>query len=138
MCGRYTLNVGLGELQKRYQAEAAPEGVEEVEKEEVFPASRNLVLLPNHKLYLLKWGFTPSYAKQPIINARSETVLSKPTFKEPFEKKRCIVPATSFFEWQKQEGQEKKIKREIFIKGLPIFSIAGICERYKGENGEVS
>src|SRR5699024_5860014 len=60
----------------------------------------------------------------------------KPTFREPFEKKRCIVPATSFFEWQKMEGQEKKERREIFIKDLPIFSIAGICERYPGENGE--
>lgn len=135
MCGRYTLTAGKEELEKRYQAEMSNE--DEYEKEaEVFPTTVNWVLLPNDKLYPLKWGFTPSYAKQPIINARSETVLEKPTFKEPFEKKRCIVPATSFFEWQKQEGQEKKIKKEVFVKDLPIFSIAGICERYENEDGE--
>lgn len=134
MCGRYVLNTSKEKLQKRYQAEMRMDQVEE--REEIFPTDINLVLLPNQLLYPVKWGFTPSFAKQPIINARSETVLEKPTFKEPFESKRCIVPATAFFEWEKQEGTEQKDRRKISIKGQVIFSIAGICERYLNEEGK--
>lgn len=134
MCGRYALKATKNELQERYGAEVTVENG--IEKEEIFPTNTNLVLLPNEKLYPLKWGFTPSFSKQPIINARVETVLEKPTFKEPFEKKRCLIPATSFFEWQKIEGKEKKERKEVKVNQIPIFSMAGICERYPGENGE--
>lgn len=128
MCGRYSLNTTKEALQERYKAKVMMESVEG--SEEIFPTDTNLILLPNQRLYPVKWGFTPSFSKQPIINARAETILEKPTFKEPFSSKRCIIPATSFFEWQEIESNPKKVKKEIFIKDQEIFSIAGICERY--------
>lgn len=134
MCGRYTLSASKEELKDRYQAEIRMDEIEE--REEIFPTTMNVVLLPNYIMYPVRWGFTPSFTKQPIINARSETILEKPLFKEPFQKKRCIIPATSFFEWEKAEGNPKKIKREIRVKDQPIFSIAGICERFPNEKGE--
>ena len=133
LCGRYALTVSKEELTERYNVKESDFDFEE--KEEIFPATENTVLLPNQKLYRLKWGFTPGFAKRPLINARSESVLEKKTFKEPFEHKRCIVPATYFFEWQKVEGQEKKAKKKIEVNGLPIFSMAGICERYTDDKG---
>lgn len=134
MCGRYGLTVSKEELEERYEA-TWTEG-EFTGQEEIFPTTDNTVLLPNQKLYRVKWGFTPSFAKRPLINARSETILEKKTFKEPFSKKRCLIPATYFFEWQKVEGNEKKEKKRIQMKDLPIFSMAGICERYTNENGK--
>lgn len=133
LCGRYALTVSKEELLERYNVKESDFDFEE--KEEIFPTTENTVLLPNQKLYRLKWGFTPSFAKRSLINARSESVLEKKTFKEPFEQRRCIVPATYFFEWQKVEGQEKKAKKKIEVNGLSIFSMAGICERYTDDKG---
>lgn len=134
MCGRYGLNVTEQQLFERYHLENDA-GFAFDDKNEIFPTTSNPVLLPDHKFYDVKWGFTPSFAKRPLINARAESVLAKKTFREPFTKKRCIVPATHFYEWQKVEGQDKKIKKRILVEDLPIFSMAGICERYKDEKG---
>jgi len=133
MCGRYGLTASRDELHKRYPIQETDVDFEE--REEIFPTDENIVLLPNYRLYRIKWGFTPSFAKRPLINARSESVLEKPTFKEPFTKKRCLVPATLFYEWKKIKGQKKKEKKTISVKDLPIFSMAGICERYPDVNG---
>ena len=53
-----------------------------------------------------------------------------------YEKNGNPVPATYFFEWQEVKGQKKKDKKRIAVKALPIFSIAGICERYTDDDGE--
>ncbi|WP_423190284.1 SOS response-associated peptidase [Alkalibacterium sp. f15] len=134
MCGRYGLTVSFKELEERYDLLDDEYSFEE--NEEIFPTTKNIVLLPNRRLHLVKWGFEPNFAKRPLINARSESVLEKKTFKEPFSKKRCIVPASYFFEWQPVEGQKKKDKKKITVKDVPIFSMAGICERYTDDNGE--
>lgn len=87
MCGRYGLTVSEQELIDRYQLDPEDyslDAYEIEEKEEIFPTTENIVLLPNHKLYPVKWGFTPSFAKRPLINARSESIQEKKTFKEPF------------------------------------------------------
>ncbi|WP_277630507.1 SOS response-associated peptidase family protein [Atopococcus tabaci] len=111
MCGRYGLTVSKEELHDRYPVKESDGPIEE--REEIFPTTENIVLLPNYRLHRVKWGFTPSFAKRPLINARAESVLEKPTFKEPFAKKRCIVPATFFYEWKKVDGQKKKEKRQL-------------------------
>ncbi|MCC5894326.1 MAG: SOS response-associated peptidase [Alkalibacterium sp.] len=139
MCGRYGLTVSEEELIKRYQLDYddfSSNDYDYEERSEIFPTTENIVLLPNQKLYPVKWGFTPGFAKRPLINARSENILEKKTFKEPFAKKRCIVPASYFFEWQKVEGQQKKDKKIITVKQLPIFSMAGVCERYTDDDGQ--
>lgn len=138
MCGRYGLTVSEKELIKRYDLDEADYTLGDYrfeEKDEIFPTTDNIILLPNKKLYPVKWGFTPHFAKRPLINARSESILDKKTFKEPFTSKRCIVPASYFFEWQLVEGQKKKNKKLIRVDGLPVFSMAGVCERYKDDDG---
>lgn len=138
MCGRYGLTVSEKELIKRYDLDDEGDSLGDYtfeEKDEIFPTTDNIILLPNRKLYPVKWGFTPHFAKRPLINARSESILEKKTFKEPFTSKRCIVPASYFFEWQPVEGQKKKDKKLIRVDGLPVFSMAGVCERYKDDDG---
>jgi len=91
-------------------------------------------------LHLLHWGLVPHWAKDPsigtkLINARGESVAEKPSFREAFKKRRCLVPANGFFEW-KAEG---KIKQPHFISlksGVPM-AMAGLWESWKSPDGEI-
>ncbi len=92
------------------------------------------------ELVLLRWGLIPSWAKDPsigprLINARSETVAEKPSFRGAFKSRRCLVPADGFYEWQRQE----RGRQPFFIRmseGTP-FAIAGLWEHWQGPGGEV-
>lgn len=88
---------------------------------------------------LMRWGLIPSWVKDPrtfslLINARGETLLDKPAFRNAIRRRRCLVPADGFFEW-KAEG---KTKRPFFIRrrDRAPFAFAGIWEAWMGPNGE--
>ncbi len=81
-----------------------------------------------------RWGFVPSWRKEPtaaIINARAETLGSKPSFRQAFHSRRCIVVADGFFEWQKDFSSRAPRKFPFFIrlKSQRPFGIAAIYER---------
>lgn len=76
---------------------------------------------------LLRWGFAgPNNA--PLINARSETATAKPTFADAFTRRRCLIPADSFYEWQAIEGQKQKQPWRIGLKGGGLFAFAGLWQ----------
>jgi putative SOS response-associated peptidase YedK len=79
------------------------------------------------ELALLRWGFAgPNNA--PLINARSETVATKPTFREAFAARRCLVPADSFYEWQAIAGQKAKQPWRIGMRDGGLFAFAGLWQ----------
>ena len=88
---------------------------------------------------LMRWGLLPAWVKDPgkftlLINARAETVLEKPAFKNAIKRRRCLIPADGYYEWQVSE----KRKRPYFIHrrdGAPI-GLAGLAETWIGPNGE--
>jgi putative SOS response-associated peptidase YedK len=88
---------------------------------------------------LMRWGLIPVWVKDPrkfalLINARAETVLEKPAFKNAIKRRRCLIPADGYYEWQ---GSEKR-KRPHFIHrrdGQPI-GLAALAETWIGPNGE--
>ena len=133
MCGRYALDADIDFLIERYKAIIMDTNFNP--KPEVFPTNTVPVvrMLDNLQIDQLKWGFMPSYAKSPLINARAETVDVKPTFKDSFLNRRCIIPATSFFEWEKVD--DKKIKRRINISEENVFSIAGLYNFFFDKDG---
>lgn len=131
MCGRYALEATKRELWERYLLGEMKEDVEE--RAEIFPTNYTPLIMPGNELVHHKWGFVEPFAKRPLINARAETILEKPTFSQPFRTARCLVPATAFFEWEKV-GDEK-LKRKIAVADIPIFSMAGILKTYQDENG---
>ena len=131
MCGRYALEATKSELWERYLLGEMKEDVEE--RAEIFPTNHTPLIMPGNELVHHKWGFVEPFAKRPLINARAETILEKPTFSQPFRTARCLVPATAFFEWEKV-GDEK-LKRKIAVADIPIFSMAGILKTYQDENG---
>ena len=92
-----------------------------------------------------KWGLIPFWVKDEgqadeikrmTLNARADTIFQKPSFREPIMKKRCIVPSTGYFEWR--HAGDKKIPYYIFVKGEPIFSMAGIYDSWLDKStGEI-
>jgi len=88
---------------------------------------------------LMRWGFLPAWVKDPrkfalVINARAETVLEKPSFRAAMRRRRCLLPADGYYEWQTTDGR----KRPFFIRrrdGQPI-GFAGLFETWAGPNGE--
>jgi putative SOS response-associated peptidase YedK len=89
--------------------------------------------------HLMRWGFIPAWVKDPrkfalLINARSETVREKPAFKNAIRRRRCLIPADGYYEWQATASR----KRPYFIHrrdGGP-FGLAALAETWIGPNGE--
>jgi len=92
-------------------------------------------------LSLAHWGLIPSWAKESdksysTINARAETVDTKPTFRAPFKRHRCIIPTDGFYEWHEEGGI--KIPHHIGMKDGSPFALAGLWDVWKGPQGEVT
>jgi putative SOS response-associated peptidase YedK len=88
---------------------------------------------------MLRWGLVPPWAKDPsagsrMINARSETVATKPAFRQAFRSRRCVIPASGFYEWT--GGPRRRIPHAITVEGLPIIAFAGLWERWTDAAGK--
>ena len=135
MCGRYKQGAALHALMKRYLINKKLEK-DYVPQNEVFPSQvvPAVVDQGERELKLIKWGFTMSFKKGLIINARGETVESKPLFKRAFLERRCLIPAEGFFEWKKEGGRSEKYL--ITLEDGSLFSMAGIYSQFKDNSGE--
>jgi len=88
----------------------------------------------------LRWGLLPFWVDDPdsfratLINARAETVDEKPSFRESFRRRRCVIPASGFFEWKpSREGKQPYFVRP---RGEEVFGMAGLWDRWEGEGEE--
>jgi putative SOS response-associated peptidase YedK len=92
----------------------------------------------NREQHLVRWGLIPSWVKDPrefttIINARSETASEKPSFRGSLRHRRCLVPATGFYEWTGKPGQKRPHLFRPRDGGL--FALAGLAEHWVGADG---
>jgi putative SOS response-associated peptidase YedK len=93
---------------------------------------------------LLRWGLVPFWAKDAklgytTINARAEEAATKPAFREALKKRRCLVPADAFYEWQRLDpGTDAKKKRPLAValKSGEPYAFAGLWERWQPEGGD--
>lgn len=135
MCGRYSLQKTLENLKQRYGVRARQLSFSP--RPEVFPANEAPVIIKppqqSRQLQLFRWGFSPSFASNLIINARGETVEKKATFKKSFYNRRCLIPADGFFEWMNTEAG--KIKHQISLKNTSLFSLGGIYDTFTDNSG---
>jgi len=88
---------------------------------------------------LVRWGFIPSWVKEikpgkPLINARSETLLEKPSFRNAIRRRRCLIPADGYYEWL-GDVPGKKIPYFIHRPDHSLFAFAGLWEHWLGADG---
>lgn len=140
MCGRYTIVVSIEELMLRYMSDM-PTNRYHTPRYNVAPMQNIMAVVHDgqkNRLGELRWGLVPSWASDDkigskIINARSETLLEKASFKNLIQRKRAIVPADGFYEW-KQHGGKKQPMR-ITMKDGSIFSMAALYDTWTSPNG---
>ena len=137
MCGRYTLT-HPDKLKQRFgtnnQLEISPNF-------NAAPGQTMPVIVADGKentIQTMKWGLVPSWAKDPkigfrMINARSEGIETKPSFRHAFKKQRCLVPADGFYEWEKAETG--KIPQYIRLRQGSLFAFAGLWEYWQQPDG---
>ncbi|BCB04437.1 SOS response-associated peptidase [Bacillus sp. KH172YL63] len=132
MCGRYSLTTPLEELVKQYLID---EFIDEWEPRYNIAPTQKVLSLISHKgkrrAGSITWGLVPRWADRekwkPLINARSETLLEKASFKSLVHQNRMVIFADGFFEWKRQKGE--KIPVRFQLKNEKPFVFAGLWER---------
>jgi len=150
MCGRFTLRTPAARIAEQFDVEDLP--LLEP-RYNIAPGQPVLVVRPRgasqesfsresspggREAVLLKWGLVPHWAKDPaignrLINARAESAASKPAFNTALRRRRCLIPADGFYEWQ-ATGKGKQ-PYYIRLRGDELFAIAGLWDRWEGPDG---
>lgn len=140
MCGRFTLRATPAELMQIFktlrEANWSP-------RYNISPTQAVAVIRKvqeGRALSLMRWGLVPTWSKDPksgppLINARAETVASKPSFRDSFRKRRCLIPADGFYEWKATGPKTKQPYHISFADGRP-FAFAGLWDHW--EQGETA
>jgi putative SOS response-associated peptidase YedK len=142
MCGRYTLRVSPAELAEIFETLRT---IEWSSRYNIAPTQMVAAVRParegsGRELALLKWGLIPAWADDAkigssLINSRAETVATKPAFRTAFKKRRCLIPADGFYEWQAIPGQKVKQPYFIGLRDTPVFAFAGLWEEWSSPAG---
>jgi putative SOS response-associated peptidase YedK len=153
MCGRFVSARKRLELLEEFSVERdrAADGPdpEPVPDYNVAPTKRVYAVLHRHardgepaarELRVVRWGLVPAWAKDPssggrLINARAETVAVKPAFRRAFARRRCLLPADGYYEWQPvtQDGKPGKQPYYIYRKDGGALAFAGVYELWRDE-----
>ena len=139
MCGRFSLTADLGELARRFEFEGNWSELEP--NYNVAPTQDVLAVVGsenNRRGGFMRWGLIPQWARSAsigsrMINARAETVAQKPAFRSAFRRRRCLIPADGFYEWQ-GVGKAKRPMRIEMESGEP-FAFAGLWAVWKDPEG---
>ncbi len=142
MCGRYQIVTDAQAIYAAFQV-GAELNAASLERYNVAPATDQLVIVAEggrRAARWHRWGLIPHWAKDQgigtkTINARGESVATKPAFRAAFRQRRCLVPATGFYEWKVQDGGKQPYLIKPRSGGL--MSFAGLWESWAGPDGEV-
>jgi putative SOS response-associated peptidase YedK len=139
MCGRFTLSQSAEAIASTFQLSTVPELAPRYNIAPTQPIATILLEGDLRQLQMLRWGLIPSWAKDltigaKMINARAETVAEKPAFRSAFRRRRCLVVADGFYEWQSQKG--KKQPFYFRLQDEQPFAFAGLWETWQAPDGE--
>jgi putative SOS response-associated peptidase YedK len=139
MCGRYSL-LCIDDLGRRFRVTNPALGFRS--HFNIVPASEQPVVLQDNgnTIVPMRWGLIPSWAKDlsighRLINARAETLSERPAFRHLLKSRRCLVPASGFFEWE--TWGNRKAPYYIRLRNAPLFAFAGLYDTWKGQDGSV-
>src|SRR5690606_25133774 len=138
MCGRFVLIADPNAIQQEFNLASLPDLTP---RYNIAP-TQGVAVITNEKpdeLTFHRWGLIPSWAKEPeignkMINARSEGVEDKPAFRAAFKRRRCIIPASGFYEWKKLDAKQKA-PMYIHLKDQEVFGLAGLWEIWYDPDG---
>ena len=139
MCGRFSRHHKPDEIAERFDVELIDFDFDP--RYNIAPSQISPVIAfqSERKMMAAKWGLVPFWAKDPaignkLINARAETLAEKPSFKNALAKRRCLIPADGFYEWQKKS---KGPSQPYFVRlnGGGLFAFAGLWELWKNPEG---
>jgi putative SOS response-associated peptidase YedK len=140
MCGRFVQNSPFETLKKNFNIPTSDSDI--IPNYNVAPTQKILSIVKHdneNKLVKLHWGLVPFWVKDisigsRMINARAETVAEKPSFRNAFRKRRCLIPADGFYEWKGEKGNKKPYYVSI-PSGEP-FAFAGLWETWTDKESD--
>ncbi len=140
MCGRFTIMLDASEAKEAFDLQAVP--ADWKPRFNVAPSQPVAVVVSadERKAEWMRWGLIPSWAKDAsigsrLINARSETVMEKPSFRAAFSKRRCLILADGFYEWKREDGRGATPFLFQRVEAKP-FALAGLWEVWRSPEGE--
>jgi putative SOS response-associated peptidase YedK len=142
MCGRYRLSRRKQIIEEHFDSVSGDEDWSprfNIAPTQTIPVIRQNPKEPIRELSLMRWGLIPSWAKDSsaaaqIINARSETVGTKPAFRDPLKFRRCLIPADGFYEWMRTGKTTQPYCFE--VNEGELFAFAGLWDRWKDPSGD--
>jgi putative SOS response-associated peptidase YedK len=142
VCNRYRLTHSKQYLTERFEAE---DEIDDHPRYNIAPTQQVLIVRKEHgektrHFTTMRWGLIPSWAKDMSIgnrtlNARSETVTKTPAFRDSILKKRCLIPADGFYEWQKMGSVKQPFCFE--VREGEVFALAGLWDEWTCPEGEI-
>ena len=140
MCGRFALYAKGEILAEEFGVSARPAGPprHNIAPSQDVAAVRAVPAGGVREIALLRWGLVPFWSKDlaigsRLINARSETVREKPSFRDAFRRRRCLIPASGFYEWLRKEGGKQPYY--VRMRDERPFAFAGLWDRWEGPAG---
>jgi len=145
MCGRFALSAMLTDIAEEFSTSAEPDRTLPVDWN--IKPTQDIYIVKNQEITIASWGLIAPWSKNSndalrsqsqAINARSESVHEKPTFRNAFRQRRCLVPATGYYEWATELGRYKT-KQPVFISrdDEKLLAFAGIFDRWISPEGEI-
>jgi len=146
MCGRYYRRSDKQRIAEAFKLGRLPDGFVLPPDFNVAPSTSQPLIRANREtgereLEMMRWGLVPYFAKSPAefkgfstINAKAETVATNPTWRTPFRKRRCLVPADGFYEWKRTTAKEKQPYAFGMATEQP-FAFAGLWDAWKEPDG---
>lgn len=145
MCGRFALSAMLTDIAEEFSTSALPDRTLPVDWN--IKPTQDIYIIKNEAIKIASWGLIAPWSKNlsdalrsqsQAINARSESVHEKPTFRNAFRQRRCLVPASGYYEWATELGRYKT-KQPVFISrdDEKLLAFAGIFDRWISPEGEI-
>lgn len=141
MCGRFTLGHSAEDIASAFRLTETPDWKPRynLAPTQTIPAIVEAPETHARAFKPLRWGLIPSWSKDSaigtkLINARAETVCEKPSFRDAFKRRRCLIIADGFYEWKKQSG--KKQPFHFRLASGELFAFAGLWERWHSPDGD--
>lgn len=145
MCGRFALSAMLTDIAEEFSTAALPEKTLPVDWN--IKPTQDIYIIKNQSIDIASWGLIAPWSKDSTqalksqsqaINARSESVHEKPTFRNAFRNRRCLVPSSGYYEWATELGRYKT-KQPVYISrdDNKLLAFAGIYDRWISPDGEI-